>query len=103
MENKQQLPNATLVLIFGIVSIVTCFCYGFLGLVFGIIALVLAKKAKELYLANPELYTGYENLKAGRICAIIGTILSSLYLLFFIGYIIFMGAALVPWSEIFNQ
>ncbi|WP_074409973.1 CCC motif membrane protein [Aquimarina megaterium] len=102
MENKQQLPNATLVLIFGIASIVTCFCYGFLGLVFGIIALVLAKKAKELYLENPELYTGYENLNAGRICAIIGTILSSLYLLIIIGYIIFMGA-LMPWSEILNQ
>ncbi len=102
MENKQQLPNATLVLIFGITSIVTCFCYGFLGLVFGIIALVLAKKAKELYLANPELYLGYENLNAGRICAIIGTILSSLYLLIIIGYIIFMGA-LMPWSEILNQ
>ncbi|EZH76044.1 membrane protein [Aquimarina atlantica] len=102
MENKQQLPNATLVLIFGIASIVTCFCYGFLGLVFGIIALVLAKKAKELYLANPELYIGYENLNAGRICAIIGTILSSLYLLLIIGYIIFMGA-LMPWSEILNQ
>ncbi|WP_024772594.1 MULTISPECIES: CCC motif membrane protein [Aquimarina] len=102
MENKQQLPNATLVLIFGIASIVTCFCYGFLGLVFGIIALVLAKKAKEQYLANPELYIGYENLNAGRICAIIGTILSSLYLLIIIGYIIFMGA-LMPWSEILNQ
>ncbi|PKV51691.1 hypothetical protein ATE84_3783 [Aquimarina sp. MAR_2010_214] len=102
MENKQQLPNATLVLIFGIASIVTCFCYGFLGLVFGIIALVLAKKAKELYLTNPELYIGYENLNAGRICAIIGTILSSLYLLIIIGYIIFIGA-LMPWSEILNQ
>jgi hypothetical protein len=89
MENKQQLPNATLVLIFGIASIVTCFCYGFLGLVFGIVALVLAKKAKGIYLANPELYTGYENLNAGKICAIIGTILSSLYLLIIIGYIIF--------------
>ena len=102
MENKQQLPNATLVLIFGIASIVTCFCYGVLGIIFGIVALVLAKKAKDLYLANPELYLGYENLKAGRICAIIGTILSSLYLLMIFAYIIFMGA-LIPWSEIFNQ
>lgn len=102
MENKQQLPNATLVLIFGITSIVTCFCYGVLGIIFGIVALVLAKKAKDLYLANPELYLGYENLKAGRICAIIGTILSSLYLLMVFAYIIFMGA-LIPWSEIFNQ
>ncbi|WP_103067946.1 CCC motif membrane protein [Aquimarina sediminis] len=102
METKQQLPNATLVLIFGIVSIVTCFCYGILGLIFGIVALVLAKNAKELYLQNPELYTGYENLKAGKICALIGTIMSSLYLLFFIIYILIMGAML-PWSEVFNQ
>ncbi|GGX32704.1 CCC motif membrane protein [Aquimarina muelleri] len=102
METKQQLPNATLVLIFGITSIVTCFCYGILGLIFGVIALVLAKKAKDLYLVNPELYLGYDNLKAGKICAIIGVILSSLYLFVIIGYIIFMGAML-PWSEILNS
>lgn len=102
METKQQLPNATLVLIFGIASIVTCFCYGILGLIFGVIALVLAKKAKDLYLADPELYLGYDNLKAGKICAIIGVTLSSLYLFVIIGYIIFMGAML-PWSEILNQ
>lgn len=102
MEMKQQLPNATLVLIFGIASIVTCFCYGILGLIFGIVALVLAKKAKELYEANPDLYLGYENLKAGKVCAIIGVILSSLYFLIIIGYFIFIGAML-PWSEIINQ
>ncbi len=102
METKQQLPNATLVLIFGIASIVTCFCYGILGLIFGVIALVLAKKAKDLHLADPELYLGYDNLKAGKICAIIGVTLSSLYLFVIIGYIIFMGAML-PWSEILNQ
>ncbi|WP_281990818.1 hypothetical protein [Aquimarina aggregata] len=65
-------------------------------------ALVLAKKAKEMYHANPELYTGYENLKAGRICAIVGTILSSIYLLIIAVYIIFLGA-MMPWSEIINQ
>ncbi len=102
METKQQLPNATLVLIFGIVSIVTCFCYGIFGLIFGIIALVLAKKSKELYLANPDLYTGYENLKAGKICALVGVILSSLYFLLIVGYFIFIGA-MMPWSEILNQ
>lgn len=102
METKQQLPNATLVLIFGIASIVTCFCYGILGLIFGVIALVLAKKAKDLYLADPELYLGYDNLKAGKICAIVGVTLSSLYLFVIIGYIIFMGSML-PWSEILNQ
>ncbi len=55
-----------------------------------------------MYHANPELYTGYENLKAGRICAIVGTILSSIYLLIIAVYIIFLGA-MMPWSEIINQ
>ncbi|MFD2561141.1 CCC motif membrane protein [Aquimarina rubra] len=102
MENKQQLPNATIILIFGIVSIVTCFCYGILGLIFGIVALVLSKKAIELYNTNPELYTGYENVKAGKICAIIGIVLSSLYLLFIIGYLVLIGT-MMPWGEILNQ
>lgn len=102
METKEQLPNSTLILIFGIASIVTCFCYGVLGLIFGIIALVLAKKAIQLYNANPELYTGYENVKAGRICAIIGVVLSSLYFLVILAYLIFVGA-MIPWSEIINQ
>lgn len=102
MENKQQLPNATLVLIFGIASIITCFCYGFLGIIFGAIALVMAKKGNELYQANPDMYTGYENLKSGKICAIIGLILSSLYFLFILVYFIFIGAML-PWAEMLNQ
>jgi len=102
MENKEQLPNATLILIFGIASIVTCFCYGVLGLIFGIIALVISKKSTEIYTANPELYYGYENVKAGRICAIIGIVLSSLYLLLILGYIVLIGAML-PWGELLNQ
>lgn len=77
---KQPVPNSTLVLVFGILSILTCCCYGVLGLIFGIVALVLAKKANEAYLQNPELYTGYSNVKTGRILAIIGIILSVLYL-----------------------
>jgi hypothetical protein len=46
---QQKLPNATAVLILGIVSIVGCCCYGLPGLIAGIIALVLAKKDGELY------------------------------------------------------
>ncbi len=102
MENKQQLPNATLVLVFGIISIVTCFCYGILGLIFGIVALIVSKQSIKLYNENPELYYGYDNLKAGRICAIIGIALSSLYLIFILIYIIFVGA-MIPWTEILNQ
>jgi uncharacterized membrane protein len=87
---KQKLPNATLILVFGIISIVTCCCYGVLGLIFGIIAMVMAKKATALYMENPEQYTGYQNVKTGKILAIIGIILNVLYL----GYVIFLFATL---------
>ncbi|MFD2518841.1 CCC motif membrane protein [Salinimicrobium flavum] len=78
---KQTLPNSTLILIFGILSILTCCCYGILGLLFGVIALILAGKAKRTYLADPELYDGYGNVKTGRILAIIGVILSAIFLI----------------------
>ena len=35
---QQKLPNATLILVFGIISIVTCCCYGIIGLIFGVVA-----------------------------------------------------------------
>lgn len=69
---QQKLPNATLILVFGIISIVTCCCYGILGLIFGIIALILANKATKLYKENPEIYEGFNNVKTGKILAIIG-------------------------------
>ena len=79
---KQQLPNATLILVFGILSIVTCCCYGVIGLPLGIIALVLANKATAVYATNPELYTGFQNVKTGKILAIIGVILNGIYLIY---------------------
>jgi M penetrans paralogue family 26 len=89
-QPQQPLPNATPVLVLGILSIVLCLCYGIIGLALGIVALILAAKSKKLYADNPELYTqaSYKNLNAGRICAIIGVILSVL----FIAYIIFIIA-----------
>ena len=70
---KQKLPNAIAVLILGILSIPTCCFYGS-GLIFGIIALVLAKKDMALYKQDPALYDGYSNLNTGRILAIIGIV-----------------------------
>jgi uncharacterized membrane protein len=117
MENQPQsqppytggqipLPNATAVLVTGIISIVGCFCYGIVGLICGIIALVLAKKDMALYNANPSSYLpgSFNNLKAGRTCAIIGLILSALYVIFYIVIILIFGAAILsnP-QEIFNQ
>lgn len=89
---KQNLPNSTLILVFGILSILTCCCWGILGLIFGIVALVMAKKAREIYIAEPELYKGYGNVKTGRILAIIGIILSVIYLLLTIFAFVYYGA-----------
>lgn len=88
---QQKLPNSTLILVFGILSIITCCCYGIVGLILGIIAIVLASKANQLYKSNPEGYTGISNVKTGKILAIIGIILSVLYLLFILWLISVFG------------
>lgn len=78
---KKNLPNATTVLVLGILSIITSLCYGVIGLILGIVALVLAKKDRALYSQNPEEWLNYDQLNNGRTCAIIGVCLSGLMLL----------------------
>lgn len=78
---QQQLPNSTAVLVLGIVSLVFfCPFVSLIGVVIGIIALVLANRDQNLYMQNPAKYTltSYNNLKAGRICAIIGLSVAAL-------------------------
>ena len=108
MENqenitKKSVPNSTATLVLGIVSIPTCFCFGFVGLVSGIIALVLASKGKEEFENNPEYFTNSSlgNLKAGKICGIIGVSLSSLYVLYLTIYFLIFGTMIsnLPWKE----
>lgn len=88
----QKLPNATTVLILGIISIITCCCYGVVGLITGGVGLSMAKKDLKLYNENPELYSNYSNLKIGRVLCIIGIILSALWLVYMI--IIFSAVGL---------
>ena len=105
--NQQSLPNATGVLVLGILSIVFCWCYGFIGAALGIIALVLATKANKLHQASPDAYSqsSYKNMKAGKVCAIIGLCLSNLYIIYFIVIISFYGAmfSALPWEEMMNS
>ncbi len=100
--NQIPVPNSAAVLVLGILSIVLCFCYGLIGMTLGIIALVLASKGISIYKANPNAYslTSYNNLKAGKICAIIGVVLSAIYLIFIVIYILILGAAFaaMPWD-----
>lgn len=95
---QQKLPNANLILVFGILSIVTCCCYGIIGLILGIVALVLAKKATQVYLENPELYSHFKNVKNGKILAITGIVLSVLYLL-----IMILMIAMFGWETLQDQ
>lgn len=91
MEEKR-LPNATAVLILGILSIPGC-CFYCIGLVFAIIALVLAKKDKALVEANPEGYDNYSTLKTGRVLAIIGLVINIIALVMTIAVIALFGFA----------
>lgn len=76
------LPNATAVLVLGIISIIGCVFYGVPGLICGIIALVLHKKDKRFYQADPMKYdASFKNSRAGFICAVVGVSLSALFFL----------------------
>lgn len=87
---QQKLPNSTLILVFGIISIIGCCFYG-IGLIIGIIALVLASKATKLYAENQDNYTGFSNVKTGKILAIIGVVLSVIYLILIIWLVVTFG------------
>ena len=89
---KRNLPNGTAVLVLGILSIVTCCCYGFIGLTLGIIAVVLANKDLKLYKESPELYLNYKNLNIGRILGVVGIVLSGIALILYV-YLYSLGPA----------
>jgi hypothetical protein len=83
-NGQRPLPNATTVLVLGILSIVLCF-------ICGIIALAISSNDVQRYKAAPELYTtsSYELLKAGRVCSIIGLCLFGAIILFYLVIVVF--------------
>jgi hypothetical protein len=101
------LPNSTAVLTLGIVSVVACGCFGLAGLAAGIIALSLAGKSNREYFDRPGKYSesSYKNMKAGKVCAIIGTCLNALIIVWYLFYMLVAGTILsfvIPWDEIFS-
>lgn len=90
MENNK-LPNANIVLALGILSVITCICYGIFGIIFGIIALVLAQKDMNLDRSNDIQYTNYQTVNIGRVLAIIGIVLSVLFIILIIWVISIVG------------
>lgn len=100
---KQTLPNSTLVLVMGILSIIGCCCYGFPGIIFGIIALVVGKNATTIYNENPDTYLGFPNVKAGKIMGIIGIVISILYVILIIWLISYFGWETLQDPELFKE
>ncbi len=74
-QQQQPLPNATAILVLGILSIVLC-------QPLGIAALIMGNQSISLYNQNPGLYTegSLGTVKAGRICGIIGLCLIALWI-----------------------
>lgn len=96
---NQKLPNATTVLVLGIVAILgSCCCNGIVGVICGLIGMNLYKKDNALYQLNPSQYSDYDNLKVGRILCIIGLIIGILSLV----YMIFVLST-VGWSGYMDQ
>lgn len=81
------IPNSGGILALGILSIISlCCCVGFLSPILSIIALAMIPKAKRAYSANPQLYkvSSLNNLKAGKITAIIGLSLAAMFIIYLI-------------------
>lgn len=78
---KKDLPNATVVLVLGILSLIFCWCYGFFGLILGIIAVVLAGGQRKLYLQSPDEYTesSFKNVNAAGCAGLISSALRGLW------------------------
>jgi hypothetical protein len=76
----QNLPNANLVLVLGILSILLCWWHfvSIAGIVLGLIALTMANRETKLYYANQARYTtsSFNNVRTGRTCAVIGLTIS---------------------------
>ncbi len=87
MGGQEVLPDASAVLVLGILSLVLC---GIIGLILGIIGLTKAKKSIEAYNIDPSRYSlaSYKNVTAGKTCSLIGVILGSIGTVITIIYVI---------------
>lgn len=100
------LPNATTILVLGIVSIVTaCCCYGIVGVIIGAIALSMAGKARHLYQSNPGAYapSTMSTVNTGRICAIIGLVIGVLAVIAYVAVIAMYGVEVLTNPEMLRD
>ena len=86
---RRNAPYAVASLVLGICSLL--FGCLFVGLVCGIIGVVLANKGLAIYKSNPAKYEGLGMLNAGKTTSIIGIVFGSVYLVYYIIVVVFLG------------
>ena len=84
-QRQEPLPNATTILVLGILSIVLC-------QPLGIAALIMGNNSLNVYNQNPERYSegSLSSVKAGRICGIIGICLMAIGIILLIAGVSFL-------------
>lgn len=103
-QSPRNLPNAGTILLLGILSILLCWWHflSIAGIILGILALVMANRETAAYYANPGQYSisSLNQVKTGRICALIGLTIS-VVIFFFVLLLVFGILATLPfWGMI---
>lgn len=93
-KNIKPLPNSVLVFILGICSLI--FSCLFVGFVTGILGVIFGDKSLKIYRENPSEFSNFGLLNAGYIMSIIGLVLSSITVLYFV---FFVGTISAFWSN----
>jgi amino acid permease len=74
---EKKLPNSKLIYVFALLSCIL-FCFGGIAIIFPIIALVAARKSEKIFAKNPDDYSNINQIKKGKIIAIIGLVLNAI-------------------------
>lgn len=88
---RDNLPNSVLILILGVMSIVFSFNIEIIGFVLSVVTLFLSSRSLRLFRNKTEQYelSSYKLVVVGRICAIIGLLISIFALI--IAILVFLG------------
>jgi small-conductance mechanosensitive channel len=101
---QMNLPNSNTILVLGILSLIFCWWHilSFIGIILSIVTLVLARKELAIFHTQPGQYTlsSLNNVKAGRVCALIGLIISILVFLVAVIMIIGLFTLLPIWGMV---
>ena len=88
---QQKLPNVTLGLVLAILSFLCCCFAGLPGAIVATIAFFILRNDEKTYMANPELYSNYSQLKTAKVIAIVGMVIGVLWFLWALFNIYQMG------------